>query len=1562
MYMINPKENSGEVIIEGENYEVVDECTEEEDVAQFKNTKNADVEQEAMDVTQIASGELNNSTEQNEAIKIKKNDDTTKEKTDEMNTDKNNIAIIEKNDVIIAERNEDTSTEKDKDTKMEKKDNTNSTAGQSNDTNIEENNDTKVEKNNDTNAENDIMIIENVSTEKDKDTDMKNVIITIEDDKEALTEHSTDNTLSSNKKSDNVKENTSDIKPKCSQQLGKESIDADVNIIRDQSDHKNDADEDVLHHLDEIENIVLDSVDSQLQEENQSKEESIRNQPSNSESNKSVEKTITNENLGNKASSNTNKDFEVKVKVDESSANDWYDKKFIQKEIIIKERLTKVARVLGISYPCYEKWLEYQEKVNGSPLCTLKPSRRCCLDKPYTNRWKFICNKKKIYDLTTEVDNCDTFFNKTANIVWKLEPSNAWGVNPNNKSEFPPFVLRAVKIFEDFLQTTEELNSQNSVSENFSDDVSIEMETKTETNNEDRQDWLWLVVRCNSMDELMLFATGENISRSTMDRLKQVYETGTGKDCNVKSLYCKSTNKYNGITVTDTTFLVGSEALDEIVGGLKVQLAPKTNFWSNAAGAENVANAVMDFLAPTTKTTVLEIGCGIGLIGLMMASKCQQVIGVDSPSEVEEAELTCELNNIKNASFIMGSPTEVTPKIIAAVKNRKTYAVVNANTNIGRAIEVMTCLRQISSLEQIVMISTLTKQSVRAILELVRPGVYTHGSVFIPVSACVVDTLPIGSNFEAVILLQRKMMNKLNKPWLLKHIDENVQNSETKHIPEKLNEQSITETDKKTPSKAAELETKKYLNKSLKKATKKSKILMKKAAHSKNVNNSFTKNKFKGKRAHSPDKGDATPKKVMKKFNKFGVKPWHTDATAKKKKEWNAENPQLRFNPLYEKKMREHKEQTDLRKRLSNNRLDTDIAQTVKKHQALLEMAKEKLSGPSPTVDVNTAKQLQSMLNMVLEQTNKLQSQLPCSVWDRIAPPENVNANERVNKQDDTLLKGRYVQEIGSQDIVIITPNKEFLNNEESVTKPIYKKYNNLLPLEPNTIMPVGQPSSSYKEGRSVCMIPERFHETNMHQQQIQENSWNRNKTFERNRWNEIGNIKKSISPIRRQNSPPKYCITSAKRPSPPKRPLLSPPRRLCSPPRRHFSPLRHPMSSMYRQRSPVRRQMSPLRTMPPRRMSPSRRSSSPRRLSPLRRGEMTMNRPVSPISSPIKLSPKRSIMSPPRRQASPMERPMSPMKREIPSPNTQEMILSRRQTMAQERHQTSMPRRQQSPQRKQIWPQKFTDNWDIPSRRAIEQSTWARPMEQNMWRTEKASSNNTGEQMMSNDRRRKTLSQEKWENVKTSIDNDAWDNSGNTWNSKQMSTNPMMKETWSSSSNSRWLVTSNMPGSSKDWYIRGKESFTAGKEPWVENKQQARWESLNFKDTWKQSDKEELNDLPEDAKDPWGDDGISDLKERWLKFESTNASSSWMRQNEQQSDPWTKHKDNWQNKGVSYGTKSQWQNNGVGESRWLSQNEVEKKASSSGWQNGNTVGSWQFQHSNFQSQRPFSGTQFKDL
>lgn len=67
----------------------------------------------------------------------------------------------------------------------------------------------------------------------------------------------------------------------------------------------------------------------------------------------------------------------------------------VEKSALLKERLSKLARVLTASYPSYVKWLERIEKIEGSPICKIDPVRRCSLKKPETNRWKFQCKYKK---------------------------------------------------------------------------------------------------------------------------------------------------------------------------------------------------------------------------------------------------------------------------------------------------------------------------------------------------------------------------------------------------------------------------------------------------------------------------------------------------------------------------------------------------------------------------------------------------------------------------------------------------------------------------------------------------------------------------------------------------------------------------------------------------------------------------------------------------------------------------------------------------------------------------------------------------------------------------------------------------------------------------------------------------------------------------------------------------------------------------------------------------------------------------------------------------------------
>lgn len=159
----------------------------------------------------------------------------------------------------------------------------------------------------------------------------------------------------------------------------------------------------------------------------------------------------------------------------------------------------------------------------------------------------------------------------------------------------------------------------------------------------------------------------------------------------------------------------------------------------------------------------------------------------------------------------------------------------------------MICLRKISSLKRLVMITTLTKQSVRAILELVRPANRVIGNPFMPVKACVVDTLPVGPHFEVIILMERHFMLKLKQPWHPKASEESKNPSNSANsIKDKSIESSFIPDTKKAIKRAIDKKT--GFNRS--------------------------KGKLKGKRAHSPETNEGPAKKFVKKFEKIVFKPW----------------------------------------------------------------------------------------------------------------------------------------------------------------------------------------------------------------------------------------------------------------------------------------------------------------------------------------------------------------------------------------------------------------------------------------------------------------------------------------------------------------------------------------------------------------------------------------------------------------------------------------------------------------------------------------------------------------
>ena len=65
---------------------------------------------------------------------------------------------------------------------------------------------------------------------------------------------------------------------------------------------------------------------------------------------------------------------------------------------------------------------------------------------------------------------------------------------------------------------------------------------------------------------------------------------------------------------------MGTESLEDSIGPVKIYLTPKTNVWLNVHGVEVLGEVVTSYLIPTQKTTLIEIGCGAGHLGLMLSS------------------------------------------------------------------------------------------------------------------------------------------------------------------------------------------------------------------------------------------------------------------------------------------------------------------------------------------------------------------------------------------------------------------------------------------------------------------------------------------------------------------------------------------------------------------------------------------------------------------------------------------------------------------------------------------------------------------------------------------------------------------------------------------------------------------------------------------------------------------------------------------------------------------------------------------------------------------------------
>jgi 23S rRNA (uracil1939-C5)-methyltransferase len=118
------------------------------------------------------------------------------------------------------------------------------------------------------------------------------------------------------------------------------------------------------------------------------------------------------------------------------------------------------------------------------------------------------------------------------------------------------------------------------------------------------------------------------------------------------------------VTNLPTTLLWGEEAIEEQLCGLRFRVRPNAFLQTNTAMAERLYGIAGEFAVLTGGETVYDLYCGIGTIGLSLASRALTVWGVDVSEESVACALeNADLNEISNAAFFAGETADAVAEL-----------------------------------------------------------------------------------------------------------------------------------------------------------------------------------------------------------------------------------------------------------------------------------------------------------------------------------------------------------------------------------------------------------------------------------------------------------------------------------------------------------------------------------------------------------------------------------------------------------------------------------------------------------------------------------------------------------------------------------------------------------------------------------------------------------------------------------------------------------------------------------------------------------------------------------
>ncbi|XP_048677899.1 tRNA (uracil-5-)-methyltransferase homolog A isoform X1 [Caretta caretta] len=412
-----------------------------------------------------------------------------------------------------------------------------------------------------------------------------------------------------------------------------------------------------------------------------------------------------------------------------------YEEQLTKKKQECEQVLQKLTKEIGNNNKALLPWLFVQKQKYNKICCPVEGVKASPLQTEYRNKCEFLIGMS----LNQE--------DKTVGCrLGKYKGGSCAVVEPFDTIHIPAVAKKVVKAFQDYIRST-----PYSV---------YSLETY-------EGHWKQLTVRTNKNGHIMaiVYFNPQKLSKEELVDLRislaKYFTEETGKDSGVTSLYFVEEGQRKSPNREDLPLqhLAGDKYIYEELLGLKFRISPHAFFQVmlvNTQAAEVLYKAIRDWAQLNQDSTVLDICCGTGTIGISLAKKVKKVIGIELCQEaVEDAKVNAQINDLNNIEFHCGKAEDVVPSLINLLASHNLITIVDP-PRAGLHSKVILAIRRAEHLKKLIYVSCNPRAAMNNFVDLCRaPSNRVKGTPFRPVKAMAVDLFPQTMHCELLIFFER---------------------------------------------------------------------------------------------------------------------------------------------------------------------------------------------------------------------------------------------------------------------------------------------------------------------------------------------------------------------------------------------------------------------------------------------------------------------------------------------------------------------------------------------------------------------------------------------------------------------------------------------------------------------------------------------------------------------------------------------------------------------------------------------------------------------------------------